>query len=185
MKQTVLTVVCFALILAACAPRPSVIAAGVSGTLTALAPTASLPVDRPTSTQVPTLSPPTQASSPAPTETATGEAIVSFTQTPASEPTPLLTLAPPGGQVDTPTPETYVLREMIFQDTFDAPGAWAVGETEDSNVSVSGGVMSFTQKTPGSFSFRIIGKQGQDFHVEVMTALADRCGSGDRYGLML
>jgi hypothetical protein len=59
-----------------------------------------------------------------------------------------------------------------------------VGETDSSNVAVSGGVMTFTQKIGGSFSIRIIGKQGRDFYAQVNTTLADRCASGDRYGLM-
>jgi hypothetical protein len=59
-----------------------------------------------------------------------------------------------------------------------------LGETDDSNLTVTGGVMTFTQKKAGSFSFRITGKQGDNFHAEVSATLADRCNSGDRYGLM-
>ncbi len=148
--------------LAACAPRPQIIQGGVAGTLTALAPTPVLPADRPTSTPVPTVLPPPATPEPSPTVEPTS----------TEGPTP------------TDTPITIILGELIFEDTFGAPGGWAVGDTADSNVAVSGGVLSYTQKNPGSFSFRVIGKQGGDFTAEISTALADNCGSGDRFGLI-
>jgi hypothetical protein len=163
-------------LLAACAPRPQVIDVGVRGTLTALAPTPVLAVDRPTSTQVATLLPPTAIAESVLTAGPTGEATLLLAMTSTGE--------PPPGPTDSPTPEAFTMGELIFEETFDAAGLWAVGDAGDSNVSVSGGVMSYTQKTPGSFSLRIIGKQGEDFHAEVNTALANRCASGDRYGLM-
>jgi hypothetical protein len=153
-----------------------VIESGVRGTLTALAPTAILPVDRPTSTQVPTLPPSTQAPASTPTQLPADQTTLLVAPPTASQPAPAPT--------DTLSPVSADTGELIFQDTFDTSGPWAVGETEDSNVSVSGGVLLFTHKTPGSFSFRLVGKQSQDFHAEVTTALAKQCASGDRYGLM-
>jgi hypothetical protein len=152
------------LLLAACAPRASAIESGVSATLTALAPTSALPSTRSTSTPVPTLPPPTPTPAPtdAPSPTATG----------SPEPTA------------TPQLENATLGDLIFEDEFDSPGLWSLGETDESNLTVNGGVMTFTQKKAGSFSFRITGKQGDNFHAEVSAALADRCNSGDRYGLM-
>lgn len=165
------------LLLTACAPRVQVIESSVNGTLTALAPTAILPADRATSTSVPTLAPPTLATTPI--ELATIEPSPPATQTdstaePSSTPEPTATT----------TLASVAVGELIFRDTFDSAGPWSVGETDSSNVSVVGGVMSFTQKTPGSFSIRIVGKQGENFYAEVSGALADRCASGDRYGLM-
>ena len=153
------------LFITACAPRQTVIATGVSSTLTAMAPTAILPADRPTSTSVATLAPPTATSLP--------------TETP-----PLPTVAATEGPPPADTPVAGTVGELIFEDTFDNPGPWAVGDSGDSNVAVSGGVMSFAQKTPGSFSFRVIGRQGADFYAEVTGALANNCGSGDFYGIM-
>jgi len=88
------------------------------------------------------------------------------------------------GPPPTDTPVAGTVGELIFEDTFDNPGPWAAGDFTDNSVSVSGGVMSFTQKTPGAFSFRVIGRQGADFYAEVTGALAKNCGSGDFYGLM-
>jgi hypothetical protein len=164
-KHVFLFVSLISLFIAACAPRQTVIATGVSSTLTAMAPTAILPADRPTSTSVPTLAPPTATSLP--------------TETP-----PLPTVAATEGPPPTDTPVAGTVGELIFEDTFDNPGPWAVGDSGDSNVAVSGGVMSFAQKMPGSFSFRVIGRQGADFYAEVTGALAKNCGSGDFYGLM-
>jgi hypothetical protein len=161
--------------LAACAPRPAMIAFGVQSTLTALAPTAFLPPDRPTSTPVAILLPTTDVQAAAETAAPTGAATQLLAMTETS--------APPAPTAS-PTPEVAAIGELILEETFDAPGLWAVGDAGDSSVSVSGGVMAYTQKTPGSFSFRLIGKQGDDFHAEVNTALANRCASGDRYGLM-
>lgn len=166
-----------ALLLVACAPRVEVIESSVGGTLTALAPTAILPVDRATSTAVPTLAPPTVALTP--TEQAAVEPSPTSAQTdstaePAATPEPTATA----------TLASVAVGELIFRDTFDSAGPWSVGETDSSNVSVTAGVMTFTQKTPGSFSIRIVGKQGDNFYAEVSGALADRCASGDRYGLM-
>lgn len=165
MKRVLIITLILAALAAACAPRQSVIATGVSGTLTALVPTAVLPLDRLTSTPVPTLASPT--ATPLPTE---------------APPTPAPTATE--GSPPTGTPAAGAVGELIFEDTFDNPGPWAVGDTAESTVAVSGGVMSFSQKSPGSFSFRIIGRQGGDFHAEVTGALAQNCGSGDGYGLM-
>jgi hypothetical protein len=164
------------LLFTACAPRVDVIDSGVSGTLTALAPTAILPADRATSTLVPTLAPPTAPITPTepaaeePSPTAPTDATVEPSAT--LEPTATATLA------------AVTVGDLIFLDTFDSPGPWSVGETDTSNVSVAGGVMTFTQKKTGSFSIRIVGKQGANFYAEVTAALADRCASGDRYGLI-
>jgi len=166
----------FALLLTACAPRAEVIGSSVSETLTALAPTAILPLDRATSTLVPTLAPPTVVTTP--TELAAIEpsptSPTDSTAEPSATPEPTITA----------TLASVPVGELIFRDTFDSAGPWSVGETDSSNVSVAGGVMTFTQKTTGSFSIRIVGKQGDNFYAEVSGALADRCASGDRYGLM-
>ena len=181
MHRTIFLISLTVLLLAACAPRQNVIESGVSGTLTALAPTAILPLDRPTSTLVPILAPPT--SSPIPTATSAGGPTP--TESPAENATPETTSASALPTVAaTLALEPPAAGELIFEDKFDSPGPWSVGEVDDSNVAVSGGVMTFTQKTPGSFSFRIIGRQGGDFYAELSAALADRCATGDRYGLM-
>jgi hypothetical protein len=72
----------------------------------------------------------------------------------------------------------------IFADPFDVPGPWAVGDTDDSTVTVSGGVLTHIQKAPGSFSFRSIGRQGADYFAQVTTTLPKGCGAGDKFGLM-
>lgn len=164
------------LLFAACAPRPNIIEANVGGTLTALAPTAILAIDRATSTAVSTLAPPTVAASP------TEPAAVEPTATPQTATTPEPT--PSASEAATATLAAAPVGELIFLDSFDSAGPWSVGETDSSNVNVSGGLMTFTQKIAGSFSIRIVGKQGDNFYAEVSTALADRCASGDRYGLM-
>jgi hypothetical protein len=148
--------------LAACAPRADVIQSGVSGTLTALAPTPVLETNRPTSTPVPTVLPPTI--------------------TPVSSDTPIP--SPAIGPSLTPTPFTAGLGELIFEDTFNAPGGWALGDSVDTNVAINSNILFYTQKTPQTFSFRVIGKVGADFYAEVNTALASDCRSGDRFGLM-
>jgi hypothetical protein len=198
-------------LLSACAPRAPLIAAGVSATLTALAPTAILPADRATSTAVPTLAPP--AASPTPgnppaseapaseataTDTSasvtstsvTSASAISASATPANaEATPAPT-EPPTQAAPAPTaapaaaPASVTAGDLMFQDSFDSAGLWSVGETDSSSVSVAGGLMTFTQKTAGGFSVRIVGRKGSDFYAEVTAALADRCASGDRYGLM-
>lgn len=162
MKRFLITFCLVTISLTACAPRPEVIQAGVAGTLTASAPTPVLLADRPTSTPVPTVLPPTATPEPSPTV----------------EPTST------DGPTPTNTPVTITLGELIFEDTFSAPGGWAVGDTPDSNVTVNGGVLSYTQKTPGSFSFRVVGRQGGDFFAEIGAALANNCGSGDRFGMI-
>lgn len=151
-------------VLAACAPREEVIDSGVAGTLTALAPTSVLPEGRPTSTPVPIVLPATPSAARAPTDT----------------PEPTATEGP------TPTNTAIVSTadRLILADTFDSAGPWAVGDTTDSTVTVSGGVLTYTQKNPGSFSYRVIGRQGGDFTAEVTTTLADSCGSGDKFGLL-
>lgn len=154
----------FAVALAACEPRETVIVEGVGGTLTAIAPTPLLPADRPTSTAVPTVLPVTPTNTTEPT--ATAEPTATEGPTPTHSPVPSTT------------------GELIFEDTFDSAGLWAVGDATDSNVVVSGGVLSYTQKTPGSFSYRIIGKQAADFSAELTTTLANTCGSGDKYGIL-
>ncbi len=163
----------------ACAPRQAVIEAGVGGTLTALVPTSVLPADRATSTAVPTLPPPTATAAediqPTREPTANGET--------STEPPPTVE-ATAAAPTETPVPTAPAVGELIYEDTFDAPGLWSVGDAGDSSVDISGGEMAFTQKTPGSFSLRILGKQGNDFHLEVETALANKCTSGDRYGLL-
>ena len=148
--------------LAACAPRVDVIQSGVAGTLTALAPTPVLAADRPTSTPVPTVLPPTLT--PVPSDTAV--------------PSPTL------GPSPTATPFTAGLGSLIFEDTFNAPGGWALGDAADTNVAINSSILFYTQKNPQTFSFRVIGKTGQDFYAEVNTALASDCRSGDRFGLM-
>jgi len=172
MKPAIIIAVIIAVLAAACAPRQTLIATGVSRTLTAMVPTSVLPPDRLTSTAVPTLALPTVTPPP--------------TEPPALEPTLVPTDAPTENPVvtSTATLPAAVVGELIFADTFDSAGAWAPGDFADNAVTVSGGVLSFTQKTPGAFSFRIIGRQGSDFHAEVQAALANNCGSGDRYGLM-
>jgi hypothetical protein len=169
-------------LLVACAPRPNIIAAGVSGTLTALAPTPILLADRSTSTPVPTL----PLANPEPTATPTESA--SATESTSSEGTDTATIAateaPSPVPTDTPALDLSAIGELIFDDPFDSPGLWTLGDTENSSVTISGGVMTFIQKTPGTFSFRILGRQGGDFHAEIVGALAKNCGSGDRYGLM-
>ena len=176
-------------LLVACAPRPNIIASGVSGTLTALAPTSALPIDRPTSTPVPTL-PPThlQPSATPGSEAAPATEAASATETTPGEGTATVTIAatetPSPVPTETPALDHSAIGELIFEDPFDSSGLWTLGETENSSVAIGGGVMTFTQKTPGTFSFRILGRQGGDFHAEIDGALAKNCGSGDRYGLM-
>jgi len=165
------------LLLAACAPRADVIDNGVSGTLTALAPTDVLPADRATSTAVPTLAPPTLAAT-APEATA-----VELAQT-ASATEATAEAGATAGPTEAPSQGTAAIGDLIFEDTFDSAGPWTVGETDQSNVAISGGVMTFTQKTPGSFAVRLIGKQGDNFYVEVTATLLNNCTSGDRFGLM-
>jgi hypothetical protein len=162
-----------ALLLAACAPRSNVIDTGVSGTLTALAPTAVLSADRATSTAVPTLAPPTLAAT-APKATAVELAQTASATDATAE----------AGPTEAPSLGTATVGDLIFEDTFDSAGPWTVGETDQSNVAISGGVMTFTQKTPGSFAVRIIGKQGDNFYAEVTATLLNNCTSGDRFGLM-
>lgn len=182
MTRRVLVGLLLALGLAACAPRGNVIEAGVSATLTALAPTAFLPADRATSTSVPTLSLPT----------ATAASTEPSVDTPALSDTPAVSTDLSATPETTATLEaaatseigSATLGELLFDDQFDSPGLWSVGETDTSNVAISGGVMTYVQKTAGVFSFRIMGKQGDNFHAEISGALADRCASGDRYGLM-
>jgi len=162
MKQFLIILCLAAISLTACAPRPQLIEVGVAGTLTALAPTPVLPADRPTSTPVPTVLPATTPPEPSPT----------LEPTSTEGPTP------------TATPVAITLGELIFEDTFSAPGGWAVGDTPDSSVAVNGGALTYTQKAPGSFSFRVVGRQGGDFSAEISAALADNCGSGDKFGLI-
>lgn len=160
------------LVAVGCSPRPDVIQAAVQGTLTAQAPTSVLPADRPTSTLVPTVLVPTTAA-PTPTEAPTP------TDTPNPEATPT--------EEPTATPEQQITLERgepIYEEPFDSAGPWAVGETERDNVQVTAGVMQFTQKNPGTFGFRITGRQAEDFYVEVAAAVQGRCRTGDKYGLV-
>lgn len=169
-------VIVFAFLMTSCAPRADVVNSGVSGTLTALAPTAVLPADRTTSTAVPTLAPATPSAAAA-TEAPTA---VALAQTePAVNATDQAQAA-----TATPGSATSPIGEPIFEDTFDSAGPWSVGDTDTSNVAIANGVMTFTQKKPGSFAVRIVGKQGSDFYAQVTATLANGCASGDRFGLM-
>jgi len=162
MNRLRLVIALISTLVAACAPRAEVIQSGVSGTLTALAPTPVLEADRPTSTPVPTVLPPT------------------LTLVPSDTPVPTPTIGPS----PTPTPFSAGLGELIFEDTFNAPGGWALGDAADTNVAINGSILFYTQKNPQTFSFRVVGKAGGDFYAEVNTALASDCRSGDRFGLM-
>lgn len=176
MKRIALGLILSLSLLSACAPRQAVIDSGVAATLTALVPTSLLPAGRPTSTPVPLIMPavspdtPVAADTPAPENTAAPAATDAQTATFAALP------------VNTAAANTT--GALIFEDLFDTAGPWAVGDTADSNIAVSGGALTYIQKTPGTFSYRIIGRQGSDFRAEVSTALPKGCGSGDKFGLM-
>jgi len=176
MKRIALILILSVSLLSACAPRQAVIDSGVAATLTALVPTSLLPAGRPTSTPVPLIMPavspdtPTPADTPAPENTAAPAATAAQTATVAALPVNTVAANATGA--------------LIFEDLFDAAGPWAVGDTTDSNVAVSGGALTYIQKNPGTFSYRLIGRQGSDFSAEVNTALPKGCGSGDKFGLM-
>lgn len=148
------------LTIAACSPRAEVVAQAVAGTLTAAAPpTSVLPAGRSTSTLVPTV-------------------IATLPPLPTPTPTPVVEDPP------TPDPGVLVLGDLIYAEEFDTPGPWSVGETEANIVSVDRGVLSFTQKTPGTFAFRITGRQANDFYAQLSTQVVGPCRTGDRYGLI-
>ncbi len=175
-------IVC-AVFIAACAPRQAVIETGVSATLTAMAPTSVLPVGRATSTPAPIVQPPT--ATPAALLAPTTGPQPSATDAPqAGTPAPAATQEAIGSPAPTTAPGLPALGAPIFADPFDVPGPWAVGDTDDSAVTVSGGVLTYIQKAPGSFSFRIIGRQGADHFAQVTTTLPKGCGAGDKFGLM-
>ena len=162
--------------LSACAPRQAVIDSGVAATLTALVPTSLLPAGRSTSTPVPLIMPAVSPDTPAP----------AHTPAPENTAAPAATAAQTAAVATLPvsTAAANTTGALIFEDLFDSAGPWAVGDTADSNVAVSGGALTYIQKTPGTFSYRIIGRQGNDFRAEVNTALPKGCGSGDKLGLM-
>lgn len=170
MKRIALVLILSVSLLSACAPRQAVIDSGVAATLTALVPTSLLPAGRPTSTPAPLIMPAVSPDTPAPADT----------------PAPENTAAPAATDAALPvnTAAANAAGALIFEDLFDTAGPWAVGDTTDSNVAVSGGALTYIQKTPGTFSYRIIGRQGNDFRAEVSTALPKGCGSGDKFGLM-
>ncbi|MEK7276093.1 MAG: hypothetical protein AAB427_01975 [Chloroflexota bacterium] len=169
-------------LLSACAPRQAVIDSGVAATLTALVPTSLLPAGRPTSTAVPLIMPAVSPEVPTPANTAAPE----NTTAPADTVAPAATVAQTATVAALPvnTAAANTTGALIFEDLFDTAGPWAVGDTTDSNVAVSGGALTYAQKTPGTFSYRLIGRQGGDFRAEVSTALPKGCGSGDKFGLM-
>ncbi len=170
MKRIALGLILSLSLLSACAPRQAVIDSGVAATLTALVPTSLLPAGRPTSTPVPLIMPAVSPDTPVAADTPTSENTAAPTATVAALP------------VNTAAANTT--GALIFEDLFDTAGPWAVGDTADSNIAVSGGALTYIQKTPGTFSYRIIGRQGGDFRAEVSTALPTGCGSGDKFGLM-
>ena len=122
-------------------------------------PTSVLAADRPTSTPVATVIPTTAAP---PTTT----------PTPVIEPTP------------TVDPSELVLGDLIFAETFEQAGPWAVGETDANVVTVSDDVLTFTQKNIDTFAFRISGRQADDFYAHISTRAAGPCRTNDRYGLI-
>ncbi|MBI5293325.1 MAG: hypothetical protein HY872_15730 [Chloroflexi bacterium] len=180
MKRIALTIFVCAVVVAACAPRQAVIETGVSATLTAMAPTSVLPAGRATSTPAPIVQPPT--ATPAASLAPTTDPQPSATE--AATPAPAATQGAIGSPAPTTAPGLPALGAPIFADPFDVPGPWAVGDTDDSTVTVSGGVLTYIQKAPGSFSFRIIGRQGADYFTQVTTTLPRGCGAGDKFGLM-
>jgi len=182
MKRIALVLILSVSLLSACAPRQAVIDSGVAATLTALVPTSLLPAGRPTSTAVPLIMPAVSPDTPAPADTPAPEntAAPADTATPAAADALTATVAAPPAN----TAAANTTGALIFEDLFDTAGPWAVGDTTDSNVAVSGGALTYIQKNPGTFSYRIIGRQGSDFRAEVSTALPKGCGSGDKFGLM-
>jgi hypothetical protein len=76
------------------------------------------------------------------------------------------------------------LGELIFEEKFEAQGPWSIGDVEDSTVSVAGGTLTYIQKNPGSYSIRIISRQGDDFYAEVGATPPANCGTLDKYGLI-
>ena len=148
------------LVMSACSPRTDVVESSVSATLAAEAPpTSVLRADRPTSTPVATIIPTTAAP---PT----------ITPTPVIEPTP------------TVDPNELVLGDLIFAETFEQAGPWAVGETDTNLVTVSDNVLTFTQKNIDTFAFRITGRQADDFYTHTSTQVVGPCRTNDKYGLI-
>jgi len=130
------------LVMSSCSPRTDVVESSVSATLAAEAPTTSvLRADRPTSTPVATIIPTTAAP---PT----------ITPTPVIEPTP------------TVDPSELVLGDLIFAETFEQAGPWAVGETDANLVTVSDDVLTFTQKNIDTFAFRTNDRYGLIFRLQ-------------------
>jgi len=180
------------IVIAACSPRPIVIEVGVAATLTALAPTPVLPLDRPTSTPVPVVMPasetpltkPTTPPTPAPTlpSVAPTQNVAATTAAPTSTTAPTSTPVPTATATEAPT--AIKVGALIFEETFEAQGLWAIGDAGDSVVNIASGLLTYTQKNPGSYSARIIGRQGDDFYAEVGATPAGNCGTLDKYGLI-
>lgn len=181
------------ILIAACSPRPIVIEVGVAATLTALAPTPVVPLDRPTSTPVPVIMPAsetplTKPTTPLPTlaptvpSVAPTQNVSATTAAPTSTPAPSATSAPTATSTEAPT--AIKVGALIFEETFEAQGLWAIGDAGDSIVNIAGGILTYTQKSPGSYSVRIIGRQGDDFYAEVGATPPSNCGTLDKYGLI-
>lgn len=169
-----------AVLLVACSPRPAVVSEAVAATLTAQAPpTSAVPLDRPSSTPVSTRLPDATGSPATANPAAPATAVVDEAPAPTEGPTPAAGSAP----TDAPQP-VLDLGPLIFEDLFDEAGPWAVGETDDAAVAVQHGYLQFVQKSIGRFSFRLIGRMGDDFFAQVNTQIDGRCGTSDRYGMI-
>lgn len=181
------------ILIAACSPRPIVIEVGVAATLTALAPTSVVPLDRSTSTPVPVVMPasetpltkpaalPTTAHT-SPNVAPTQNVATASTAAPTSTTVPTSTAAPTATATEAPT--AIKVGAVIFDETFEAQGLWAIGDAGDSIVNIAGGILTYTQKNPGSYSARIIGRQGDDFYAEVGATPPSNCSTRDGYGLI-
>ncbi|MBI5081713.1 MAG: hypothetical protein HZB17_10470 [Chloroflexi bacterium] len=181
------------ILIAACSPRPLVIEVGVAATLTSLAPTPIVPLDRPTSTPVPVVMPAsetplTKPTTPPPTlaptvpSAAPTQNISATTAAPTSTSAPTSTPAPTATATEAPT--AIKVGAVIFEETFESQGLWAIGDAGDSSVNIAGGILTYTQKSSGSYSVRIIGRQGDDFYAEVGATPPGNCGTLDKYGLI-
>lgn len=166
MRTFTLLLLAAVLLLAACAPRPDVIANAAAATLTAQVPTSSVDANRPTSTPILTALPAT--ATPGPTETPFQEV------TPEASPTFEIS----------PTPTLIRGGEVLFEDPFDLPRDWATGETDDAIVALEPGILRFVQKQTPRFSLRITGRTGDDFFTTLAAQTPGTCRQGDRYGLM-